>query len=192
MIADARAYDAPPCDSLAEAVVIDYLTLHPEMIGTVDLGPLLVFPEHRALWQALVRAHMRMPDACNPVLSDPGPPNYAEFILLWRAELQQSHPNDWLRLIELLGHQSDLESHRAAEDAEACRGDFLAQFHAFEWWLERLRAIHEARLGIQAAQRIAEGFWRVPEHEFTAGDARDVLRRFCPVQDRDYGVEVPV
>ena len=55
-------------------------------------------------------------------------------------------------------------------------------YHDFDWWLERLKSIAEARRGIQAAQRIAESYWRVPERSFSGAEAAAILEKAVPPQ----------
>jgi hypothetical protein len=192
MIGDGRAPGAPPVDSLAEAVVLLQLMNHPERIGGLDMEPLLVFPEHREIWQVLVRTYMRGPYA------DDRDRNTALFGLAFDGELQRAHPRDWRNYLDLLYSANTTASQRAWEDAterpqhEPGMLRLSEYHHGFDWWLMRLQRIAEARRGIQAAQELAEAFYRAPDHVFTAQDAHALLRQRMPVRDTDIGMEVPV
>jgi hypothetical protein len=181
MIGDRRAPDAPPCDSLAEGIVLHHLLIHPELIGTVDLAPLLVFPEHVWCWQAMVRTRAGRPDL-----------DCGDFWKPWLAELEQLAPGKSLNLWDLL-------SRAAGDDMAARRWQCVKRYgtvlgvmaehdHHYYWWLARLRSIAEARQGIAAAQRIAEGFWRIPDGDFSGSDALAILHR--AVQRRPIRVDV--
>lgn len=192
MIGDQRVEGAPPCDALAEGLVLLHLLLHPDQIGTVDLKGLLVFREHRDLWDALRRTY-----AAGPYATDPFE-NTARFQIAFNADLERVHGERYERYMDLVYRASETEAHRADEDASERphhEPGFLAfseYFHGFDWWLRRLQRIAEARRGIQAAQEIAEGFYRVPERDYTTEDAHAVLRRRIPVHDDSIGMEVPV
>lgn len=149
VIADGRSSDAPPCDSLAEAMCLSEVILHPSRIDQVDLGPMLVFAEHRTIWHVAVRVHMRHPELLNA----------GEFYVEWRKEIRRLEPRNW-HLYEFILFPDD-ESLRISEEHERAeevtpRADHA---HSFEWWLARLKRIAEARRLISAAQEIAENAW---------------------------------
>jgi hypothetical protein len=173
VIADRRAPDAPPCDSLAEAIVLHHLLIHPDLIGTVDLAPLLVFKEHQWCWQAMVRAHMRYPEM-----------DCGDFWQPWLAELERLAPSKSLDLWDLLTHAAGEDQSARVWEEHGLRGSqagvMAAHAHDFNWWVERLKSITEARRGVQAAQRVAERWWRAPDEPFSGADALAILEKAVP------------
>lgn len=137
-----------------------HLSLQPEQIGTVDLGGLLMFPEHRALWAVLQRTYWAGPYAADAA------ENAALFGLAFDAELRRAYPKQWRNYLDVLTSASEAAAHRAHEDAterpqhEPGHLRLSAYQHGVEWWLKRLQRIAEARRLIHSAQAIAERAWR--------------------------------
>src|ERR1051325_7333613 len=52
-----RDTSVPPYDSLAEAACLNWLIMEPQHIPQSDLTPLLVFPEHQAIYKAMQRVY---------------------------------------------------------------------------------------------------------------------------------------
>lgn len=144
MIGDCRALDAPPCDSLAEAVVLTRLMQHPDWISRYDVGRLLCFPEHRWIWQGMQRVRRA---------------GTTDFFARWLRDAQEHHPEHWLNLVDVLYPPDEVargwEEYEAGDDPRRSSYD-----HPFEWWLKRLQRIAEARQLIRDAQRVAEHAWR--------------------------------
>lgn len=175
----------PPSDSLAEAIVVNHVLLNHELIESVDLGPLLNFPEYRWCWQAMVRVHMRSPEA-----------SFGKFYLAWVDELESVQPGQSWPLIELLDI-ANAESDRAWRDYRADRARYpdapLLQSeyqHGFRWWLARLKRIAQARLMIHNAQEQAERAWRLDVDGAIAAASRTVALRAVP--EDAFGMEIPV
>lgn len=57
-----RAAEQPPCDSEAEALCLNGCLVVPARMACFDLGPHLCFPEHQAIWQAMLRVVEGEPD----------------------------------------------------------------------------------------------------------------------------------
>jgi hypothetical protein len=151
VIGDRRARDAPPVDSLAEAIVLNYLLLNREMIEATDLSRALVFPEHRWCWQAMLTVQQRAPDL-----------SFGAFYLALIDELERSHPGQGFALVELLRvsdteHERGWDEYRRANRDDLGRRDF---HHGFSWWLARLRTISDLRQTIRASSEAAECAWR--------------------------------
>jgi hypothetical protein len=151
VIGDHRAPDAPPVDSLAEAVVLHHLLLNHDLIDSADLNGLLVFPEHRWCWHAMRTVHQRSPTL-----------TFGAFYLAWLDELERCHPDQGFALAALL-QIGDTELARGWAEYERdtrderCRRD---HHHGFVWWLTRLRTISDARRALSALQAASECAWR--------------------------------
>jgi hypothetical protein len=152
----ARDIEAPPQDALAEAIVLRDLLDYPELIGQYDLAPLLVYPEHRQLWAAMARVHMRTPNL-----------SMGEFYVAFLRELHASHPRQWRALSALMDDvYIDEDRWRQQQyENDPSRGtadfDMARHHHRFAWWYQRLEDCAEARRGIAAAQEMAERYWRL-------------------------------
>lgn len=144
MIADGRSRDAPPCDALAEALVLSRLITDPTLIDRYDIDPLLVFPEYRWCWQALrgVRSRYRGTD-------------WDQFFRLWIEELDIVRPGKAWNLWFLIQHAIASEQARAWQLA----GAGTPVYHGIDWWVARLQHVAESRQLISAAQQIAERGW---------------------------------
>lgn len=171
---DVRDPRQPPVDGLAECVCLHACVYDPELIDQFDLGPMLTFPEHREIWRILkvTRARTR---ALDP----------AEFLVHFWGDLSAAHPQNWELYDDLLTSVADREHARAWTEYQEGDGDmpYTTFLHDFCWWLRRLQKVAQARRGIEAAQRIAENFWRAPDRDFGANDALAVLRRALPPED---------
>lgn len=176
MIGDRRAPEAPPCDSLAEAIVLNHLLHNHDLIDNIDLSHDLVFPEHRSLWQALMVVRQRSSDL-----------SFGAFYLAWLDELELGHPGRSFALSELL-MVGDVEldrgwaDYRHANRDDLCRRDY---HHGFDWWLARLRKVAAARQMIKAAHDAVERAW----HEDLDG-ARQALATAPKPAERDIGVDL--
>jgi hypothetical protein len=152
----ARDIEAPPQDALAEAIVLRDLLDYPELIGQYDLAPLLVYPEHRQLWAAMARVHMRTPNL-----------SMGEFYVAFLRELHASHPRQWRALSALMDDvYIDEDRWRQQQyENDPSRGtadfDMGRHHHDLAWWFQRLEDCAEARGLISAAQQIAERAWSV-------------------------------
>lgn len=184
-----RQYDQPPTDCLAEASALAAVLDDPQLMHTLDLGPLLVgFPEHRICWQAMVRVHMR------GGWLRPLPP--AEH----RDEREgEIYAHLWEGLCFFWAWRRDLCQHECSRPPQQPQHEFWVPgrcrarslWHSLELahnssgkpldqWLDRLRGCVDARRMISAAQEIAERAWRVPDQSFSLSDAWAVLERLGP------------
>jgi replicative DNA helicase len=169
-----RAPDAPPVDSAAEAALLNMLLLHPDMVGSVDLGPLLWCPEHKAVWRAMAHVHMRAPGR-----------NLAEWWIAIRRELHADACRG-----------ESLVTHYVATDGGwqwRCAGwrywnvlneAELPSRYDYQPYARRLEQCAEARRIISAAQEIASRAWRVPEQSFSGAEAVAILELAAPVAVR--------
>jgi hypothetical protein len=176
VIGDRRAPEAPPVDSLAECIVLNHLLLNRELIESTDLGPCLIFPEHRDIWQAMRTVQQRTPDL-----------SFGAFYLALIDELERAHPGQGFALVELL-RVGDTELERGWDEYRRANRDDLGRrdfHHGFEWWLARLRRISDARQVIRAAHEAAERAWR----EDVDG-ALQALRTAPQPRDRVIGVDL--
>jgi len=164
VIGDGRAEDAPPVDALAEGMCLLRCLHDPALIDSVDLGPLLVFPEHRAAWQALVRTRMRYRNA-----------EWSEFYEAWMAALEEIKPGKSWNIYALIEDVTSIERRRAEHQARKYETSLPAQRQTFSEWVERLRRIAQARAIISAAQEMAERAWRVPDRDYDVAAARRTL-----------------
>lgn len=168
---DLRDERTPPIDGLAECVVLHHCVYDPSLIDQHDLGPLLTHPEHREIWRV-----MRLTRARTRHLAD------GEFLAHWWGDMARVHPQQWVNYDDLLCSVADREAARAQTDYEHdhMTRPYTTYLHDFGWWLERCKRLAEARRGIEAAQRIAEGFWRADEHEYTPEQALSTLKHALP------------
>jgi len=170
VVGDEREPTAPPCDALAEMLVLQKLWVDPPLIDTVELADLFVKPQHARLWHTFARARAAQRETG------------AAFVALVLDDLKQRQPDDyWILLDPVLDWH--LEAQRAWEEVELYphhepgRLMFSEYFHDFDWWLARLVRIREARDIISAASEVAERAWEVPEREFSFDAAARVFRR---------------
>jgi hypothetical protein len=174
---DQRSPDAPPCDALAEAMALDHLTFCCyERFDTVDLEPLLVFPEHVWLWRTATRVKARMTD-----------PRGAAFFLEYLAEIRRTHTRAEA-VVNLVLYARERATERGFDDYAQVADDDprLAphlRAHDLDYWLARLERIAEARRGIRAAQEIAERYWRTPEREFSRTEAAAIFAKALPKRE---------
>jgi hypothetical protein len=150
MTAVYRPPDAPPTDSAAEAAMLWLLLVCPDMVGTIDLGPLLWCPEHRAIWRAMGRVRARR-----------GVLDVAEWWLALRGQLHED-----------VCRGEPLETHYVAADGGwqwRCLGwqywNVLASAelpnrYDLAPWLERLERAAASRELISSAQDMAVQAWR--------------------------------
>lgn len=159
-----RDPEQPPCDSRAEDKLLSFLIMHPDRIGDVDLAPDIYFPEHRVIWQAMVRVHMRTPGL-----------TFGHFLVALRRELHS---------MKCHGEPAIGPHEERCEGWRYLKVPTLDPSHPenLDYWRDRLRRCTEARRLIAAAQSIAERSWHVPERPFTAADASDILEKAMPAQ----------
>jgi hypothetical protein len=131
----------PPCDSAAEAAVLNMLLIFPDRMATVDLRGRLHFREHQTIHQAMSRVWMRQG------LIESGPWTLAIFREL-HDMLNGRHAGPCDRDC-LAGLHWDV----------VCRGQ-TARLRDLDYWLERLDRCVEARRLIEAAQFQAACAWR--------------------------------
>jgi hypothetical protein len=140
-----RAPDVPPCDALAEAVLLSYVLHHtPAKVLECDLLPLLVFPEHRAIWRVVQRVYR--PDE-----------SHEQFYLRWLNEAERTQPGLSGVLSGVGESWSRWQAHRLAHDTT---GYASVSTTDWDWWLARLRQVAAARRLIEDAQRMAERAWQ--------------------------------
>lgn len=148
-----RASDTPPCDSLAEAIVLHGLLYRPYNLARYDVRPLLVFPEHRVCLAAMVRAYA--------ITGEDAP--WGRFYMRWMDELERLRPGCGHLLVTMLDTVADDESTWRWARYEETRDDEPSDSihdHDWNWWLERLKRVAEARRLIQSAQDIVDRAWR--------------------------------
>jgi hypothetical protein len=145
-----RPPDAPPTDSAAEAAMLWLLLVCPELVGQVDLGPLLWCGEHEAIWRAMTRVRARR-----------GVLDVAEWWVALRGQLHDD-----------VCRGEPLETHYIAADGGwqwRCQGwrywnvlqdAELPNRYDLGPWLVRLERAAEARRLISAAQEMAVRAWR--------------------------------
>lgn len=138
---DVDPRDAPPSDAAAECALLTMCEIYPEQVGTLRLDGLLVFPEHRTIWQAMCRVHMRSPGL-----------DVAEFYIALRREMcaalcKQDHRGD-------REHCGGWRTLRVLDFGEHCN-----PFKDIPYWLGRLERVRDARQLIDQAQRAAERAW---------------------------------
>lgn len=139
-----RAPDVPPCDALAEAVVLSYVLYHyPAKVVECELLPLLVFPEHRQLFQAMQHAYR-------------ADESHAQFYVRWLNEAERMQPG----LSNVLDGLGASWSHWQARNLERDAGLGSVSTMDWEFWLARLRQVAAARRLLEDAQRMAERAWR--------------------------------
>jgi hypothetical protein len=168
-----RAPDIPPCDALAEAILLSYVLYHrPEHLVECDLLPLLVFPEHRLLWQVMQRAYR--PDE-----------THAQFYLRWLNEAERTQRGLSDVLSGVGESWSRWQAHRLEHDTTGCESVSTIDW---DWWLARLQQVATARRLIDENQRTMERLW--------SGDvdgALDLMRHaVLSVPGDEPGMEIPV
>jgi hypothetical protein len=161
-----RDAETPPCDSLAEAIVLSALLRAPELIPlhSVEIRPLLVFPEHALLLTALERAYAATPRRD----SEPWSRWSARVEARWMTrECETVAPGRGWVLAEMISPYGPIDAtmtwrmRRWREvqdrfpDAAPCDFD-----RPWTWWLSRLHAVAEARQLVAAGHRIVERAWR--------------------------------
>ena len=159
MIADGRAEDGPPVDQLAEAICLSRLLFRPKLMDSVNLGPMLTVPAHRVIWQVMVHVRMRGPEL-----------DGHEFFDAWFLELRRRYPHLWLQYYEHIQPAQEMdrvrEEYELAREADPEALVLSTEFHhTTDWWLGRLKRIHQARQCLSALQSVAEELWRVPERD---------------------------
>lgn len=152
-----RLPDQPPADSLAESMVLNAILLNPSLLGTIDVGSDLVFPEHRDCWQAMLRVHQRIPNL------EAGP-----FLAEWLHELATEDKTALVDVLDLawyeLGGRPRFREQEEDPDWIAFahgRRRTIPPYRPLSYWLDRVRACAEARRLISAAQEMAERAWKV-------------------------------
>jgi hypothetical protein len=136
------------------------------LIDCYDLGPLLVFPEHRLIWQALVRTRARLR------ATDPG-----AFFAAWLDDLRDRHPDHWTALVDLT-MCADREGAAGWHAYEPMRDDGLPRYavdHGFDWWLARLRNVAERRRLVGVLYQGITAAWS-DDSRFSTADAMRMLR----------------
>ena len=162
-----RPPDAPPTDSAAEAAMLNLLLWCPSLVGSLNLGPLLWCPEHRAIWQAMSRVWIRRPDLQAIPLDMHGSDDDLRGIIDWlsgTAICRQLH--------EDLCHGESIKSHHIENDGGwqwRCTGfrywNVLQQAESpnrydLEPWLSRLQRAADSRRLISSAHEMAVRAWR--------------------------------
>lgn len=164
----------PPCDSLAEAIVLEGILSHPERL-VHDVRPLLVFPEHRVCLDAMHRAYNAAPDA-----------PWGRFYIRWLGELERAMPGHGAELETLLldvGNEASRWRWTRYDEDRVAHVNASDYSHDWQWWLDRLKLIAEARRLIASAQEMAERAWRC-----------DVDGAYAAIPARapaDIGMEIP-
>jgi hypothetical protein len=140
-----RAPDSPPCDSLAEGVLLSYVLHHaPSKVVECDLLPLLVFPEHRLLWQVMQRVYR-------------ADETHEQFYLRWLNEAERTQQGLSDVLSGVGESWSRWQAHRLTLGPV---GYGSVSTMDWDWWLARLQQVATARRLIEDAQRMAEFAWR--------------------------------
>jgi len=140
---DVAPTESPPSDAAAECALLAMCELYPALVGSLHgLGDLLVFPEHRAIWQAMCAVYLRLDH-----------PDVAEFYIALREELcarvcPVNHRGsreqcDGFRYLRVL----DFGEHANPKD--------------IAYWLARLDRVRVCRQIISDAQEQAEKAWRL-------------------------------
>lgn len=161
-----RESDVPPCDSLAEAIVLSALLCHPELIPqySAEVRPLLVFPEHRLLLTAIERAYAATPR----VAGEPWSRWIARVEARWlMQECERAAPGRGWIMADLIAPCGPIEAKYQWEmrrwqelrerfpEAAPCDFD-----HPWTWWLERLKKVSACRRIVDEAQEAAALAWR--------------------------------
>jgi hypothetical protein len=140
-----RAPDSPPCDSLAEGVLLSYVLHHaPSKVVECDLLPLLVFPEHRLIWEVMQRAYR--PDE-----------THAQFFLRWLNEAERTQPGLSGVLSGVGESWARWPAHRLELDPASYESVSTMDW---DWWLARLDRVGTARRLLEKNQRTTEHLWR--------------------------------
>lgn len=142
-----REPDVPPCDSLAEGIVLFHMRYWPEDLDAYDLAPLLVFPEHRHLLRTMQTARIR----------SMGQP-WSSFYIAWMEECQIVSPSLDTVLDTVVADQWTWHMNRLRANPDAPEID--ARLHDWRWWVERLQRVAVARQLVDDAQQIAARAWR--------------------------------
>lgn len=141
----------PPCDSLAEAIVLEHFFWLPQDMAGRNLRPLLVFPEHRLLLTAIESAYAENQE-------------WLKFWPRFWRHCERLAPGRGRQLGMLLINAYDDEMawgwHRYDEQRDV-DPRLTVHIHHWTWWYARLERVHEARQMIDAAHRMAERAWRV-------------------------------
>lgn len=145
-----RAAEQPPCDASAEALALNGMFAVPARMAHYDLGPYLVFVEHRAIWRSMRRAIDGDPDGF------------------------------WLRTLHDLAREQSLEKSMAllsvlmwspadiVDDSDAGALVFVLA-------LAKIKRCAEARRRISAAQDEVTRLWRVPETTYSLAEKARLL-----------------
>lgn len=161
--------EAPPSDSAAECALLTMCEIYPEQVGTLRLDGLLVFPEHRTIWQAMTRIHAREPGL-----------NVGEFYIALRREMCAALCKQ--------DHQGDRENCDGWKTLRVLDfGEHCNPFKDIPYWMGRLERVRDARQIISDSQEQAERAWRLD-----VDGARRVLFRSAAHARRGINPEVEI
>lgn len=164
----------PPTDSKAEAFALLHLCMDSARIADVNLAPLLVCWEHRAIWEGMVRVHMRRPGL---------PPG--EFMVALRRDLHIVECPKPAALLSKRSHTAGIPGCEGQRFTSLLIGVALDELgRPLDFWLARLERVKEARRLLAQAQTMAEQAWRgdVEGARATVADAARTVR--APLESR--------
>lgn len=143
-----REPDVPPCDSLAEGIVLYHMLYWPDDLAQCDLEPLMVFPEHQRLLAAMQAARART--AAGQA--------WSEFYIAWMAECEKISPHLDAVLDTVVADHWTWHMNRVRDDPDSAVID--VRLHDWRWWLARLQRVAAARQLVEDAHQIAARAWR--------------------------------
>ncbi len=146
-----RHPEQPPCDAASEACCLIGMFAVPERMAHWDLGPHLIFPEHRAIWRSMKRAIEGDPEA-----------------FWWRTFVDLRRERTAAETRALLGVLEFAQKYAVVSDSDNGRLIFVLSYM-------KLVRCTEARRTISRAQEEVTRAWRAPDLPFSEEEKRRLM-----------------
>jgi hypothetical protein len=140
-------------------MVLRHMIDAPECLDSLDIGALLVYPDHRQAYAAMRVAYLRTKGQA-----------WTRFYMEWLAECER-RSKGLSGIFEWLDSEWNRWLDERMQDESGDRNALMENASDWRWWLERLRAVHQARQLIEAAQEIASRAWRMPDDPYSVDAA---------------------